>query len=224
MERFPEHLHPLVTENLGMVRQIARRMSYGLRDPAMDYDDLFSAGSIGLMFAAQHYDESKGYAFSSYAYRCIWGYAARSINTNGQIRVPTHIKRLANRIRIGDLYDVNSEELASRFNSRVEYINSAKHYLEIRLFPILLQVEGETVNLADLYATTSVDLSVVYTQEFVESLPLKGKYYKRRALLDLMLQGLNAKEAGKRLGFSRQAAHVHLKAVREEWDRYQKNK
>ncbi|CAM4183368.1 hypothetical protein L1N85_11300 [Paenibacillus alkaliterrae] len=195
-------------------------MSFSLRDPALDYDDLYSAGCIGLMFAAANYEDSKGFAFSSYAYRCIWGYVARSINTNAQVRVPTHIRRIANRIRINHLYDVDSEELAASFGVSVERIDFAKHFLRIRTYPILLEVDGEIQNLADLYATSSVDTSAACINEFIQSMPTTGRRSKRRALVELMLQGMNASEAGKRLGFSKQAAHVHLKGVREAWHEY----
>ncbi|MFX3641971.1 MAG: sigma-70 family RNA polymerase sigma factor [Candidatus Pristimantibacillus sp.] len=221
MERLPEHLHQLVTDNLGIVRKIAWRMSRGLRDPAIDYDDLYSSGCIGLMYAATHYDESEGYAFSSYAYRTIWGYAANSINSNAQVKVPNHIRSLANRIRINDLQDISSNALSEQFGVIVEHIDYAKHFLSIKSVPIVYESDNARINLVDLYVSSYIDPSSVYIDEFIESMPTSGRRSKRRKLLELMLQrGLSAAEAGERLGFTRQAAHVHLKGVREAWQEY----
>ena len=52
-------------EHLGLVRYIANKY------PNMDFDDAVSAGSLGLVKAANTFDESKGFKFATYAARCI---------------------------------------------------------------------------------------------------------------------------------------------------------
>ena len=52
-------------EHLGLVRYIANKY------PNMDFDDAVSAGSLGLVKAADTFDESKGIKFATYAARCI---------------------------------------------------------------------------------------------------------------------------------------------------------
>jgi RNA polymerase sporulation-specific sigma factor len=57
----------LVTDNLALVRWIARRYAFGGRD----LDDLVQEGTLGLIKAARSFDPSLGFAFSSFAYSCI---------------------------------------------------------------------------------------------------------------------------------------------------------
>lgn len=57
----------LITDNMGLVRYIVK----GIEAPKEEYDDLVSEGTIGLIKAAQTYDENKEIKFSTYSARCI---------------------------------------------------------------------------------------------------------------------------------------------------------
>ncbi len=58
-----------IAENLGLVHACANRF----RNRGLEYDDLFSAGCIGLCKAADGFDEALGFAFSTYAVPAILG-------------------------------------------------------------------------------------------------------------------------------------------------------
>lgn len=51
-----------------------------------DIDDLYQDGCIGLLKAVRTYDESAGFAFSTYAIRCILNYIATARKRN---QIPT---------------------------------------------------------------------------------------------------------------------------------------
>lgn len=53
----------LVVANLGLVRRVAKRWAR----PESLFDDLFSAGQIGLLRAGELYDPATGYQFSTFA-------------------------------------------------------------------------------------------------------------------------------------------------------------
>ena len=57
----------LVKQNLGLVGLVVK----GLVKQNQDRDDLFQIGSIGLIKAAQSFDESKKIKFATYACQCI---------------------------------------------------------------------------------------------------------------------------------------------------------
>lgn len=56
----------LLAEHLGLVRHVARQMSRSLNVEA-NFDELVSAGSVGLMNALDSFDPERGLAFSTFA-------------------------------------------------------------------------------------------------------------------------------------------------------------
>lgn len=80
-----------IAENLGLVGTCANRF----RNRGIEYDDLFSAGCIGLCKAADGFDESLGYAFSTYAVPAILGEIRRLFRDGGAVKVSRTLKERA---------------------------------------------------------------------------------------------------------------------------------
>lgn len=78
----------LVENNLGLVHSCANRF----RGRGAEYDDLFQAGCIGLIKAADNFDDSRGFAFSTYAVPVILGEIKRIFREGGSIKVGRAIK------------------------------------------------------------------------------------------------------------------------------------
>ncbi len=55
-----------ITENLGLVRQVAQKFHVGSNSP-IELNDLVQFGVVGLIDACEKFDESKGTSFQSYA-------------------------------------------------------------------------------------------------------------------------------------------------------------
>ena len=64
-----EQRNARIEQNLGLVHHCANRF----RGRGVEYEDLFSAGCVGLTKAADGYDPALGYAFSTYAVPAILG-------------------------------------------------------------------------------------------------------------------------------------------------------
>ena len=62
----------LVQNNLPLVKYVLGKLSRNL-PPMVDRDDLYAAGSMGLLEAARRYDPSRKVPFHSYAIPRIWG-------------------------------------------------------------------------------------------------------------------------------------------------------
>lgn len=62
----------LLTQHLGLVHHVARQLARGL-STAAELDELVSAGSVGLIQAADSFDKSRGLSFSTYAVPRIRG-------------------------------------------------------------------------------------------------------------------------------------------------------
>lgn len=72
------------------------------RGRGIEYDDLYSAGCIGLMKAARGFDEERGLKFSTYAVPVIIGEIKRLFRDGGSIHVSRSVRELSlklNRIR-----------------------------------------------------------------------------------------------------------------------------
>lgn len=60
---------PLAEENLGLVHLCANKF----RGRGIDYEELYSAGCIGLLKAVKAFDTERGVKFSTYAVPVILG-------------------------------------------------------------------------------------------------------------------------------------------------------
>lgn len=82
---------PVPEENLGLVHLCANRF----RGRGIEYDDLYSAGCIGLMKASEAFDCERGVRFSTYAVPVILGEIKRLFRDGGAIKVSRSLKELS---------------------------------------------------------------------------------------------------------------------------------
>ena len=78
-------------DNLGLVHLCANRF----RGRGIEYDDLYSAGCIGLVKASRAFDEERGVKFSTYAVPVILGEIKRLFRDGGTVKVSRTLKELA---------------------------------------------------------------------------------------------------------------------------------
>lgn len=80
----------LITENLGLVKSIARRFL----GRGCEFDDLTQIGTIGMLKAIRSFDLERGTAFSTYAVPLIVGEIRRHLRDSGLIKVGRATKKL----------------------------------------------------------------------------------------------------------------------------------
>lgn len=80
-----------IEENMGLVHACANKF----RGRGMEYDDLFQAGCVGLIKAADGFDPGRGFAFSTYAVPVILGEMRRMFRDGGTIKVGRAMKERA---------------------------------------------------------------------------------------------------------------------------------
>ncbi|HBL41329.1 MAG TPA: flagellar biosynthesis protein FliA [Ruminococcaceae bacterium] len=83
-----ERREQLITENMGLVHACAGRF----RGKGVEYDDLFQAGCVGLIKAADGFDAQRGFAFSTYAVPVILGEIRRIFRDGGAVKVGRMLK------------------------------------------------------------------------------------------------------------------------------------
>ena len=117
--------------HLGLVHLCANRF----RNRGIPYEDLYSAGSEGLVKAANAFDASRGLQFSTYAVPVIIGEIKRLFRDGGTVHVPRSLRELSLRVQqvreayqktngtdpplsvLAELTDSTPEEVADALNA-----------------------------------------------------------------------------------------------------------
>ncbi len=117
-----------VEQNLGLVHLCANRF----RGKGIEYEDMYSAGCIGLLKAAKAFDESRGVKFSTYAVPVILGEIKRLFRDGGTIKVSRGLKELSLKtVRLREKIiketgkDPTVSELAEKLSTTPEMISEA---------------------------------------------------------------------------------------------------
>ncbi|MBR6502113.1 MAG: sigma-70 family RNA polymerase sigma factor [Clostridia bacterium] len=80
-----------IESNLPLVHSLCKRFV----GRGIEYDDLYQAGCIGLIKAADGFDNSRGLCFSTYAVPVILGEVRRMFRDGGAIKVSRSLKELS---------------------------------------------------------------------------------------------------------------------------------
>lgn len=80
-----------ICRNLGLAHTCARRFA----GKGVDYDDLFQAGCVGLIKAADGFEPERGLQFSTYAVPLILGEIRRLFREGGAVKVGRALKELS---------------------------------------------------------------------------------------------------------------------------------
>lgn len=83
-----------IENNLGLVHSCAVRF----KGKGIEYDDLYSAGCVGLIKAVDNFDTERGLCFSTYAVPVILGEIRRLFRDGGTVKVSRSIKELSMKI------------------------------------------------------------------------------------------------------------------------------
>ena len=83
-----------IEQNLGLVHSCAGRF----RGRGIEYDDLYSAGCVGLIKAYDNFDEERGLRFSTYAVPVILGEIKKLFREGGTVKVSRSLKELGLRV------------------------------------------------------------------------------------------------------------------------------
>ena len=83
-----------IEQNLGLVHSCAGRF----RGRGIEYDDLYSAGCMGLVKAYDAFDPARGVCFSTYAVPVILGEIKKLFRDGGTVKVSRSLKELNLRV------------------------------------------------------------------------------------------------------------------------------
>ena len=81
----------LIEDNIKLVHSCCKHFT----NRGLEYDDMFQAGCVGLVKAADGFDEGRGLRFSTYAVPVILGEIKRLFRDGGAIKVSRTLKELS---------------------------------------------------------------------------------------------------------------------------------
>lgn len=84
-----------IAANIPLVHSLANRF----RGRGIEYEELFSAGSLGLVKACDNFDETRGLCFSTYAVPVILGEMRRLFRDGGAVKMSRSLKELALKVQ-----------------------------------------------------------------------------------------------------------------------------
>ncbi len=96
--------------HLGLVHACCNRF----KGKGIEYEELYSAGCLGLAKAINNFDDSRGLQFSTYAFPVIMGELKRLFRDGGSVKVSRSLKELSLKIsRMNNEYSLkNGRELS----------------------------------------------------------------------------------------------------------------
>lgn len=150
----------LVQHNLRLVVSIAKRY----QGKGLSLMDLIQEGNMGLMTAAQKYDASKGFRFSTYATYWIKQALSRAlINQSRNIRVPVHMISEVNKMRKAIAEYVNTfgeepeeEVLAGMLKKSVEDVRKLEEICQSTVSLNAIVGDEEDTELGDFIADDNI--------------------------------------------------------------------
>lgn len=133
----------LVTENMPLIKSIVRRY----KNKLVEYEDLISLGTLGLIKAINNFNVDFGVKFSTYAVPMIAGEIKRFIRDDGAIKVSRstksqalEINKFIDEFRAQNERSPSIEELSTKFNieaTELVFILDSTHY------PVSIYAETE---------------------------------------------------------------------------------
>ena len=137
--------------NMGLVHSLANRF----RGRGIEYEELFSAGCVGLVKAAKNFDHDRGLQFSTYAVPVILGEIKRLFRDGGAVKVSRGLKELSLKVarvreqlaQSSDGQEPRLSDIAAALNITVEQVSEA---LSVNMPPLSLTDSDESGSEYDL--------------------------------------------------------------------------
>ena len=202
MNRSIKERNLLVEDNMGLVHACANRFT----GRGVDYEDLVQSGCIGLLKAAEGFDETRGFMFSTYAVPAIIGEIKRIFRDGGAIKVGRSDKEKARNLlllRETMANETGSEPSVRELAERAGYEVAEASRLLCATMPVLsLTVDDDSGE------STEIDVSTGdTTEEMGDSIALRAALEmlceNDRKIVELRyFQGLTQTVTAKKLGMT----------------------
>ncbi len=189
-----------VIDNLGLVHMVAHRMYHLTNNGIVEYDDLVSEGTLGLIHALSRFDPKKGFKFSSYGVMCIRGYML-----GGNRRLFKEIWKAKDSRYEVPCFTISmyaKDEAFGTHPKRAEYGN----------MDLVPGMDDRGQGQKDIFENTHADR--IWERLFTVLSP------RQREVIYLLRQGVSQRGSASTLGISRQAVHQAYRIAIEKAKRH----
>ena len=190
----------LILDNLRLVHSCCKRF----KGKGVEYDDIYQAGCVGLIKAADAYDETRGFAFSTYAFPVIMGEIKRIFRDGGLIKVSRELKSLSLKATVA--YEKLSQslgrephvsELAESLGVSIE---EAAEALCVSVAPASLSYSNESGETKELDIGTNEQEEYIYNKVAIEQLLEKLPQFDRSLIRLRYIENKTQSDTAKLLG------------------------
>lgn len=206
-------------DHTGLIWMVVNRLREFGRIHNLEDEDLFQAGSIGLLHAIERFDPSKGFEFSTYATHCIKMQILREIrNFRHSVKIPRQIWEVANVIRWKRLHDLTTEDIARILNTTVAIVEQALEIIGLHVISInkvkYLSDWGKDLTYADMIPLHD-DETILDVRTFIDNLP-----ERERMIITMRLQGYSQVEIAKEFGIDQPYVSRILRRIGRKYQQY----
>lgn len=225
MEAYNPHLGyeaEVIQNNMRMVHAVAKKYTVVIGN-GLDYDDLVSIGTFGLIEAFRNYDPSrfngKVTAFSTYAFPMIrWSIQKYLRSNRYTVRVPRLILDRLAFIRKQGWADDSAKEIVLKTGWKLADVQDLLKHLEGWSVSSLDQVifqDDKEITMLDVLPSLA-DYSGIHVQEFLDVLALT-----ERTILTLRMEGLTQGQIAKHVHKSQVYVSRVLNRIKDKYSRFQ---
>ena len=204
-----------ISDNLRLVNHLCKRFS----GRGIEYEDLYQAGCVGLVKAADAFDKTRGFQFSTYAVPVILGEMRRLFRDGGSVKVSRSLKELSLKInREKSLMENESGaeptvfQIAKRVGVSVEEVTEAMDAAKPAVSLTAASLDGENqIDVPVASGEHALDDKLML-QSAVSKLDEKERELVRLRFFEQLTQTETAKRLGlTQVGVSRAEKKILLK-------------
>jgi len=176
---------------------IAEILSKKFINKGIDYEDIYQVASLGLIYAIERFDISKGFEFSSFATPTIIGEIKKHFRDKGwSIRVPRRIQELSKRVNAAKITLQQNMQKTPMIKDIAEYLEcteeevmeamEASQVYTPKSLDLTYDNDGEDkdIQLLDLIGETDKSFDTIENKDFLEKAIEKLNEVEKKVLRD----------------------------------------
>lgn len=207
---------------------IARILSKRFINRGIDYEDIYQAAVVGIIYAVERFDPERGVCFATFATPTVLGEIRKYFRDKGNfIRVPRALCTLfyrAERIRYSSgSEELTREELARRLNISLSDLDKAYEAGDaafIRSLEYEANTDG-TLSISNVIGFDDSDFLMIEEKDFVDYALKQLNVVERNIIIKRYYKGLSQQKTAEEEGISQmQVSRIEKKALKKLRDLY----